>query len=133
MNKTMHTGRLTHTPELKQTPSGVSVCNFTLAVKRPRVKDKADFLNFVAWRSQAEFLCKYFQKGDPVEVLGELHTGEYKDKDGNNRKTYIIECSEVSFCLTGGKSEQAEQTEQSEPPPPAPRFEEIKDDGDLPF
>lgn len=129
MNKTMHTGRLTHTPELKQTPNGVSVCNFTLAVKRPRVKDKTDFLNFVAWRGQAEFLCKYFQKGDPVEVTGELHSDDYKDKDGKTRKNFTIECSEISFCLTAGKSEQAEQTE----PPPAPRFEEINNDGDLPF
>lgn len=130
MNKTMHTGRLTHTPELKQTPSGVSVCNFTLAVKRPRVKDKTDFINFVAWRGQAEFLCKYFQKGDPVEVVGELHNDEYKDKDGNGRKKYEIECTEISFCLTSGK---AEQTEHGEQPPPAPRFEEINNDDDLPF
>lgn len=128
MNKTMHTGRLTHTPELKQTQSGVSVCNFTLAVKRPRVKDKTDFFNFVAWRSQAEFLCKYFQKGDPVEVVGVLTSRNYQDSEGKKRTAVAIECDEISFCLTGGKAEQTEQVEQ-----PAPRFEEINNDSDLPF
>lgn len=130
MNKTMHTGRLTHTPELKQTPSGVSVCNFTLAVKRPRVKDKTDFLNFVAWRGQAEFLCKYFRKGDPVEVAGVLTSRKYQDGEGKTRTAFDIECDEISFCLTGGKAEQSEQGEQ---PQTAPRFEEIHNDSDLPF
>lgn len=130
MNKTQFTGRLTADPELKQTTSGVAVCSFTLAVKRPRVKDKTDFINFVAWRNQAEFVCSYFKKGDAMEVSGSLQSRKYKDQSGNNRVAFEIECDDVSFCLTNGKADQTEQpqfAEQTEP-----HFEEI-DDEKLPF
>lgn len=131
MNKGQYTGRLTATPELKQTQSGVSVCSFTLAVKRPRTKDKTDFINFVAWRSNAEFVCRYFQKGDAMEVSGALTSRKYKDQNGNNRVAFEVECDDVSFCLTNGKTEAQDQPQfaaQAEP-----QFEQIKDDGDLTF
>ena len=131
MNKTLFTGRLTANPELKQTQSGVAVCSFTLAVKRPRVKDKTDFINFVAWRNQAEFVCRYFKKGDAMEVSGSLIPRKYQDQSGKNRVAYEIECDDVSFCLTNGKSEETEQPQFT--PQAEPQFEEIKDDGDLPF
>ena len=130
MNKTQFTGRLTATPELKQTQSGVSVCSFTLAVKRPRVKDKTDFINFVAWRSQAEFICRYFKKGDAMEVSGALTSRKYQDQNGNNRVAFEIECDDVSFCLTNGKTEAGDQPQFT--PQAEPQFEEIKDD-DLPL
>lgn len=131
MNKGQYTGRLTTTPELKQTQSGVSVCSFTLAVKRPRKKDKTDFINFVAWKSNAEFVCRYFTKGDAMEVSGALTSRKYKDQNGNNRVAFEVECDDVSFCLTNGKAEAQDQPQfaaQAEP-----QFEQIKDDGDLPF
>lgn len=127
MNKTQFTGRLTSDPELKQTQSGVSVCSFTLAVKRPRVKDKTDFINFVAWRAQAEFISRYFKKGDAMEVSGALTSRKYQDGNGNNRVAFEVECEDVSFCLTNGKTEAADQLQTE------PKFEEIDKDEDLPF
>lgn len=126
MNKGQYTGRLTADPELKQTQGGVSVCSFTLAVKRPRVKDKTDFINFVAWRGTAEFIYRYFKKGDAMEVSGALTSRKYQDQSGNNRVAFEVECDDVSFCLTSGKADAADQ------PQVEPHFEEISD-GHLPF
>ena len=127
MNKGQYTGRLTADPELKQTPSGVSVCSFTLVVKRPRAKDKTDFINFVAWRGNAEFVCRYFKKGDAMEVSGALTSRKYQDGNGNNRVAFEVECEDVSFCLTNGKTEAADQ------PQTEPQFEGINPDDDVPF
>jgi single-strand DNA-binding protein len=127
MNKGQYTGRLTATPELKQTQSGVSVCSFTLAVKRPRRKNITDYINFVAWRSDAEFVCRYFKKGDAMEVSGALTSRKYQDSDGKNRVAFEDECEDVSFALTNGKAEAADQ------PQDAPQFEEINADDDVPF
>lgn len=138
MNKTAFTGRLTRDPELKQTTSGISVCTFRLAVKRPRVKDKTDFIDFVAWRNEAEFLCRYFKKGDPVEVAGELHSDEFTDREGNKRQRHVVECKEISFCLTSGNAGAKEQEQETSETPEyesnnVPQFEEVKNDDDLPF
>lgn len=130
MNKVQFTGRLTADVELKQTTSGVSVCSFSLAVKRPRVKDKTDFINFVAWRGNAEFVCRYFKKGDAMEVSGVLTSRKYQDGNGNNRVAFEVECEDVSFCLTNGKTEAADQPQFT--PQAEPQFEDVKDD-DLPF
>ena len=130
MNKGQYTGRLTADPELKQTPSGVSVCSFSLAVKRPRAKDKTDFINFVAWRGNAEFICRYFKKGDAIEVSGALTSRKYQDGNGNNRVAFEVECEDVSFALTNGKAEAADQPQFT--PQAEPNFEDVKDD-DLPF
>lgn len=131
MNKTQFTGRLTADPELKQTTSGVSVCTFSLAVKRTRVKDKTDFINFVAWRNNAEFVCRYFKKGDAMEVSGALTSRKYQDQNGNNRVAFEIECDDISFCLTSGKAEQTDQPQFAAQT--SPQFEDVKDDGDFPF
>ncbi len=100
MNKSVLIGRLTKAPELKTTASGVSVCSFTIAVNR-RFKNSegkydADFINCVAWRQQAEFICKYFDKGSMLALCGSIQTRSY-DSDG--RKVYVTEvvADEVSF------------------------------------
>ena len=72
MNSTNMIGRLTADPELRRTPDGTAVCTFTLAVRRPRVKDTSDFIDFVAWRQSAEYLSQYGHKGDIVAVSGPL-------------------------------------------------------------
>ncbi len=90
MNSCNFVGRLTADPELKTTSGGVSVCSFTLAVKRPHVKDTTDFIYFVVWRQSAEYLCNYGHKGDTVEVEGALTCREWDDKDGNKRKTFEV-------------------------------------------
>lgn len=77
-NHVILTGRLTHTPELRQTPSGVFVCKFSVAVQRKYNKNKAeqetDFIEIEAWRGTAEFVSKYFDKGDMIDIMGRLKT-----------------------------------------------------------
>jgi single-strand DNA-binding protein len=90
MNSCNLTGRLTADPTLKSTQNGVSVCSFTLAVKRPRVKDTTDFINCTAWRASAEYLCSYGRKGAMVEVTGALTSRKYEDNDGNQRTAFEV-------------------------------------------
>lgn len=129
-NKAILIGRLTGDPELKTTPSGVSVCSFSLAVDR-RFRDKngerqADFINIVCWRQQAEFVARYFHKGDPIGVDGSIQARKYEDRNGNNRTAVEVVADQVFF--TGGK------TQRHEPTAPEPEdFEEVEDAGDIPF
>ena len=103
MNEHISSGRLVADPELKTTPSGISVCTFRLAVSRPKVKDTTDFLNYVAWRQSAEYLCKYGKKGDWVEVVGTLTSRNYEDSNGNKRTQYETQVNELKL-LSGGSS-----------------------------
>ena len=136
-------GRLTADPELRQTPSGVSVTRFTVAVDRGYVKAgeerKADFINVVAWRQTAEFVSRYFQKGSMIAVQGSIQTGSY-EKDGVKRYTVEISADNVSFC--GSKSETgtngASSTTASTAAPSFSNgglddFAAMADDDDLPF
>ena len=89
MNKCMLVGRITRDPEMRQTQSGVAVANFTVAVDR-RFKNKdgeydTDFISCVVWRSTAEFVSKYFRKGDPIAVVGSVQTRSWEDDTGNKR------------------------------------------------
>ena len=99
-NLVVLTGRMTADPELKTTPNGVSVCSFSIAVER-RYKQgeerQADFINIVAWRSSAEFICKYFKKGSMIGIEGALQTRKYQDRDGNNRTAFEVVANNVQF------------------------------------
>ena len=99
LNVVVLNGRLTSDPELKYTPSNVAVTNFTLAVDRAfSGKEKVtDFISIVAWRSTAEFVSRYFQKGQLVAVQGSLQVREYTDKDGNRRRVYEVLADQVHF------------------------------------
>ena len=136
-------GRLTADPELRQTPSGVAVTRFTVAVERSFVKAgeerKADFINVVAWRQTAEFVSRYFQKGSMIAVQGSIQTGSY-EKDGVKRYTVEISADNVSFC--GSKSETGTSGAPSATvSTAAPSFSNgglddfaaMADDDDLPF
>lgn len=90
MNTISIIGRLGRTPSLKTTPTGVSVVSFSLAVKRPHKSDVTDWLNFVAWRNNAEYLCKYAKKGNLVGVVGYLTARGYDDKNGNKQTAIEI-------------------------------------------
>lgn len=101
MNLCAIVGRLTATPELKQTANGKSVCSFSLAVER-RFKDTdgnpiVDFVDMVAWNHNADFLCKWFDKGVRVAVTGELQTRMYEDKDGKKIKVSEIVANTIEF------------------------------------
>ena len=136
MNSVTMIGRLCADPELRRTQSGTACCSFTLAVKRPKVKDVTDFHNFVVWQQGAEYLCQYAHKGDLVGVTGYLTSRDWTDKDGNKRKATEITCDSVEL-ISSKKSESNSQTQ------PAPQgqysyaqqsFHPIDvPDADLPF
>lgn len=132
MNSSNIIGRLTATPELKKTQSGTSVCSFTVAVIR-RVKKgeetETDFIDCVAWKAKAEFLCKYFEKGSMIAVSGRLQTRNYEDKNGRKIKVTEIVADDISFCE--GKKPKAEPN--IAPPTDEGVMQEIPDDEDYPF
>lgn len=101
-------GRLVADPELKQTANGTAVTSFRIAVERNFAnrqtgERQADFINIVAWRQTAEFICKYFRQGSMIAIEGSLQTRSYEDKDGNKRTAYDVVANNVSF--TGSKAE----------------------------
>lgn len=129
MNIVSISGRLTAEPELKTTQSGVSVCSYTLAVKRPKVKDQTDFINFVSWRQGAEYLCQYGHKGDVVAATGVLTSRKWQDKDGNNRVSFEVVTDTVELVQPKQETKQeARPVQQS----PDVGWEEVASD-DLPF
>ena len=140
MNSVNVNGRLTNEPELRKTQSGTSCCSFTLAVRRPKVKDTTDFHNFVVWQQGAEYLCQYGHKGDLVGVTGYLTTREWTDKDGNKRKTTEVTCDSVELLSNKRNSEQGSNTTQrqnasySQPSYTQQNFQQVDiPDAQLPF
>ena len=128
-------GRLTAMPALKVTPSGAAVTSFSLAVDRD-TKDEsgnrqADFINIVAWKSTAEFISKYFDKGSQMIVEGRLQVRKWQDGNGNNRYSTEVVARQVHFC--GGKSEQQTAPTPYTAKPNEVTFEELGADDDLPF
>ena len=129
MNKAILKGRLTATPELKRTVNDIFVTDFSIAVNRRFNKETTDFINCQAWRSTAEFVCKYFEKGQEIAVVGELHNDKW-EKDGETRYTSRVSVDEVYFC--GSKADNKAQTNDAEMKIPD-GFEVSDDSDDLPF
>ena len=102
-------GRLARDPEMRQTTTGKNVASFRIACDRGFVRQgeqrQADFIDIVAWRSQAEFVSKYFQKGSLIAIEGSLQTRQYQDKNGNNRTAVEVVANNISFA--GPKSSNA--------------------------
>ena len=94
-------GRLVADPELRTTPQGTNVCSFRIACDRNFARQgeqrQADFIDIVAWRSQADFVCKYFQKGSLIAIDGSIQTRQYQDKNGNNRTAFEIVANNINF------------------------------------
>ena len=111
MNSVTMIGRLCADPELRRTQTGTACCSFTLAVKRPKVKDITDFHNFVVWQQGAEYLSQYAHKGDLVGVTGYLTTREWTDKGDNKRKATEVTCDSVELI----SSKRSENTTQAAP------------------
>lgn len=132
-------GRLTFEPEVRTTPSGVSVMHFQIACDRSYQRSgqdrQADFIDCVAWRQTAEFIGRYFHKGSMIAVEGTLQTSSYTDKNGNQRKQVEVLANNVSFC--GSKSETSgaagSQASSNYSSVDNSDFDEIPDDDDLPF
>ena len=99
-NLVVLTGRLTADPELKTTASGISVTTFSIAVNRrysTGEERQTDFINIVAWRQSAEFVAKYFKKGNLIGIEGSIQTRRYQDKNGNNRTAFEVVANNVQF------------------------------------
>lgn len=132
LNKCIMMGRLTRDPELRMTGSNIPVVSFSIAVQRDRANADgekiSDFFDVVAWRGTAEFISKYFSKGNNIAVIGPLTTRKWTDKDGNNRISYEIVADNVYFCGDKGSANA-----KPEPPVPDTNFSEISADDDFPF
>lgn len=140
MNRCVETGYIVTDLELKSTTGGVNVCSFTVAVRRPHVKDKTDFIDCVAWREKAEFLCKFFKKGSRIEIDGHIETRISELKDGTKRKYTELYCEDIGFGEK--KAEGAEEPKESvsqaptqthSEPPKAERMQAVENTDDLPF
>ncbi len=146
-NKVILIGNITSDPELKQTQGGLSVCSFSIAVNR-RFKGEngqqdCDFISIVAWRQQAEFVTRYFKKGQAILICGQLQTRNYTDKQNNKRVAVEVVADEVSF-VGNKESGEAENKRVYNPETDAKympsaytqnsqNFEEIPGDEQLPF
>ena len=142
-------GRLVADPELKKTPNGISTCTFSIACERSYVKAGAeretDFFDVVVWRNTAEFVCKYFHKGQLIALDGSMHTRSYEDKEGKKRKVYEIVANNVHFAEPKSASSgavsaaPAAYTPRAAEPAPAysngapDDFAVIDDSEDMPF
>lgn len=144
MNNICLLGRLTADPELRHTPSQVAVTSFTVAVDRsytPKGQERqADFIPVVAWRQTAEFVCRYFRKGQRIALTGSLQTRSYTDKEGNKRTAYEVVAEHVFFAESknGGTAPVSPTVDYSDrapqsAPPAAEDFEVIPDEDSLPF
>ncbi len=146
MNTVALVGRLTATPELKKTNSGLSVLSFSIAVDR-RFKDQngertADFINCVAWRQTAEFICQYFDKGQRIGLVGSIQTRKYTDRDGKERTAFEVVVDQAEFVERKQNGEAGGYAPRNDAPKPAAPsynnatagdFSEIVDEEELPF
>ncbi len=148
-------GRLVADPELRTTQNGINVVSFRIACDRNFARQgeqrQADFIDVVAWRQTAEFVCKYFQKGSLIAIDGSLQSRSYQDKNGNNRTAVEIVANNVNFTGSrnsgNGSPYQGGQTYQNTQPArpaaveaapsysagSADDFAVIDDSDDLPF
>ena len=151
MNKVVLLGRLAADPELRQTGTGISVTSFSIAVDRPYIKGnerQTDWIDIVAWRNTAEFVCKYFQKGSPIIVEGSIQTRNWEDKAGQKRKSVEIIADSIEFVPRTKDSSSSFRDNGGERPEFAPPIAEpapvvysageaedftVVDDEDLPF
>ncbi len=147
-NKVILIGNMTADPELKQTTGGISVCSFSIAVNRRFAKadqgqQNVDFINIVTWRQQAEFVARYFKKGNPILICGQIQTRTWSDNQGQKRYATEVVADEVSFVAPAGQAAQGQAGGSAYTPEayasPAfgstsgANFEEIPNDDSLPF
>ena len=154
MNVVCLVGRLTADPELRQTPNGIPVCSFSVAVNRAysgaNGERQTDFINCVAWRQTAEFISRYFRKGQNIGLNGSIQTRTYQDKDtGKNRTAFDVVINNAYFVESKGTSQNTgfgggfnNYQETAKPAGIASSFSTgelddfssiASDDGDLPF
>ena len=135
LNKVILGGRMTADPELKQTPQGVSVTSFSVAVNRRGKDAQTDFINCVAWRQTAEFICKFFKKGSSICISGSVQTRTWNDQQNNKRyateivadEAYFVDAKADGSVGSFGADVPSFQVQENA------KFEEVAGDDDLPF
>lgn len=129
MNNASLIGRLTADPELRHTQSDIAITRFCIAVDRARQKqseeNQVDFINIIAWRQTAEFICKYFAKGQRIALTGKIRTGNYTDKDGNKHNTFEVVADSVEFCESKKSNKNNGNIESN--------YVDMPSDDDMPF
>lgn len=119
-NRVILMGRLTRDPELRTTPSGISMCRFSIAVDRNFVKQgeerQADFFDVTVWRNTAEFVCKYFSKGKMIHIEGRIQNNNYEDQNGVKHYAQAIIADQVCFCGDKSGSGSGTQTGGTDQP-----------------
>lgn len=147
LNKVLVGGRLTAEPELKQTPNGIMVLSFTVAVNRKhqpkgdagqQTQTISDFINCVAWRNNAEFIARYFHKGSSICIVGNIQTRTWTDQQNAKRYATEVVVDEVHFVDSKAGNGTQSASAPSAPMPPGdtmdtPNFEVIEGDEELPF
>lgn len=139
MNKVILMGRLTASPELRQTQTGISSCRFTIAVNRNFKNAQggydADFINCTAWRQTAEFVAKYFSKGQMICIDGTLRNNNYQDRNHPDVTHYSMDVLVDNVEFTGSKSENSgtQKTDSSGLSDIPADFDEIISDTNSPF
>ncbi|MBR6487481.1 MAG: single-stranded DNA-binding protein [Clostridiales bacterium] len=138
MNKVILMGRITKDIEVKQTPSNIAVCSFTIACDR-RFKTQSgerqtDFINCVAWRQQATLIGNYFHKGSRIAIVGSLQSRSYDDQNGQKRYITEVIVDEVEFVDSKSESQgqQQVQQEQAQPMTPPPAMQTAMPEGPVP-
>lgn len=112
LNKAILMGRLTVVPELRTTPNGVPVTSFNIAVDRPATRGaerQTDFIDIVAWRNTAEFVCKYFQKGSPIVIEGRIQVSSYTTREGEKRRRVEVVADNVNFVVGAPRNDASQQ------------------------
>ena len=148
-NKVILIGNMTADPELKQTAAGISVCSFSIAINRRFTKGEqnqqtVDFINIVTWRQNAEFVSRYFKKGNPILICGQLQTRTWTDNQGQKRYATEVVADEVTFVSPAANGQTPASAQGASYSPDAygaqsfsnagtASFEEIPNDSDLPF
>lgn len=153
LNKVLLCGRIVADPEFRQTTSGISCCKFRMAINRPYRKDQqeqqADFISVICWRQTAEFVSRYFFKGNGIFVEGSMQNNDYTDSNGVKRYQIQVLAERVAFAESKGSAANVStQVQTAEPPRTeaqepteayAPtlddigEFAEILSDGEVPF
>ena len=125
LNTIVLMGRLVRDPEPIKSSNDIQICRFTIAVDRDMAKGKTDFIPCTAWRGTAQFVEKYFAKGNMICVQGRLENNPFEGKDGKKRDSWSVNVESVHFC--GGK------TNTGEVKPVSVQWEELAEEGELPF
>lgn len=134
LNKTILIGRITQDLELKQTPNGIAVLSFTVAVDRNYSKGEekqSDFISCVAWKERAEFISRYFGKGRMIALEGQLRTRTYEDKNGS--KHYVTEVYVDNASFTGEKKQNDVHTNPADSFGNPDDYEDVLSEDGVPF